>query len=197
VVWSRLGEWERAHEAFERASSTVAQGERAALLTDWGRMLHRRGDSLGAAQIARSALEHARVNGGERDLARALNLLGLLARADDDMIAAREHFERGLALAHDEPLLEAGILNNLALLCGAEGDSERALSFAQRALDLCRRLGDRPCEAALHSNIADLLHALRGPEGAMEHLKAAAAIYADVARDADTWFPEVWKLYAW
>ena len=196
-VWGRLGEWERAEAAFERARHDVDAADRPALLADLGRMLHRRGDTGRAAEAARAALAGAEAHGNARDAARAHNLLGSLARSAGEGAEARAHFERSLELASGDLELRVAALNNLALLWGAEGDTARALDFASSALELCRRLGDRPREAALHSNLADLLHERGDAEGAMRHLKDAAAIYADVAREAEAWVPEVWKLSEW
>ncbi len=57
-------------------------------------------------------------------------------------------------------------------------------------------LGDRHREAALHNNLADLLHALGRGEEAMEHLKLAVGIFADVG-ERDQLQPEIWKLVRW
>lgn len=196
-VWTRLGDWDRAENAFAAALRDVSAERQPAVLAAWGRMLHRRGDSRRAGELAQRALAGAHASGSDLDAARAHNLLGLVSRALGEPAAAREHLLAGLRLASDEAELEVAGLNNLALLYGAEGDVTAALEYASSALERCQRLGDRPREAALHSNLADLLHRQGNHQGAMEHLKAAAAIYADVARDADTWLPEVWKLSEW
>ena len=64
------------------------------------------------------------------------------------------------------------------------------------ALDLCATTGDRHHEAALHNNLADLLHAAGHPEQAMERLKRAVAIFAEVGGEGEPQ-PEVWKLARW
>jgi hypothetical protein len=71
------------------------------------------------------------------------------------------------------------------------------LSLAETALTLCRELGDRHREAALQNNLADLLHAAGQSEQAMDHLKQAVTIYAEVGGQADEWHPEIWKLAEW
>jgi tetratricopeptide (TPR) repeat protein len=74
---------------------------------------------------------------------------------------------------------------------------ERALSLTESALALCASQGDRHREAALHNNLADLLHALGQTEAAMAHLKQAVSIYAEIGVEAGTVQPEIWKLSEW
>ena len=89
----------------------------------------------------------------------------------------RGHLERSLALAEGlpDPSVTVAALNNLALACARAGDPERALELTRRALVLCTRQGDRHREAALHNNLADLLHRAGRSDDAMAHLKQAAA----------------------
>jgi hypothetical protein len=79
----------------------------------------------------------------------------------------------------------------------AEGESGRALQLAQEALALCVAQGDRHREAALRSNLADMLHAAGRSEEAMAHLKQSVAIYAEIGGEAGAWQPEIWKLTEW
>jgi hypothetical protein len=88
-------------------------------------------------------------------------------------------------------------LNNLALTSRAAGDLSHALDLTRTALALCASQGDRHREAALHSNLADLLHASRRHEEAMTHLKHAAAIFAQVGGPEGGLQPEIWKLVEW
>jgi tetratricopeptide (TPR) repeat protein len=88
-------------------------------------------------------------------------------------------------------------LNNLALACARSGETDAALALTTRALDLCSEQGDRHREAALHNNLADLLHqAGREPES-MEHLKLAVTLFAEVGDGEAAMQPEVWKLVEW
>ena len=73
---------------------------------------------------------------------------------------------------------------------------EPALAAAQDALALCAAQGDRHREAALHNNIADLLHDGGRSEEAMAHLKQAVALFAEIG-EPDVPQPEVWKLVEW
>jgi hypothetical protein len=71
------------------------------------------------------------------------------------------------------------------------------LKFTEQALALCASQGDRHREAALHNNLADLLHAARRSEEAMSHLKQAVALFAEIGTQAGDMQPEVWKLTEW
>ena len=58
---------------------------------------------------------------------------------------------------------------------------------------LCTELGDRHREAALRNNRADLLHAAGRHDEAMDELKRAVTIFAEIGAER----PEVWKLARW
>ena len=69
--------------------------------------------------------------------------------------------------------------------------------LTREALIHCERQGDRHRQAALESNLADLFHAEGHEAEAMEHLKRAVALFAEVgARPGDPQ-AEVWKLVEW
>jgi Tetratricopeptide repeat len=88
-------------------------------------------------------------------------------------------------------------LNNLALASRAAGDPCHALDLTRTALALCASQGDRHREAALHSNLADLLHATGRQEEALAHLKQAAAIFAQIGGPEGHLHHEIWKLVEW
>ncbi len=115
------------------------------------------------------------------------------------LLGDREHLEWSLALAEAlaDPSVAVAALNNLALACASGGDPERALELTSRALALCSLQGDRHREAALHNNLADLLHRGGRSEQAMAHLKQAAGTFAEIGGDADEMQPEVWMLIEW
>ena len=77
----------------------------------------------------------------------------------------------------------------------SRGSLDAALDLTRSALDLCVAQGDRHREAALRNNLADVLHDAGRPEDAMEQLKLAVAIFADVGEGEPQ--PGVWKLARW
>jgi tetratricopeptide (TPR) repeat protein len=88
-------------------------------------------------------------------------------------------------------------LNNLALIYGTGKDLNKAFALTEEALNLCILLGDRHREAALHSNLADILHKTDRHEEAIEHLKKSVVIFAEIGDNAEDLNPEVWKLVDW
>jgi DNA-binding SARP family transcriptional activator len=185
-VHHRLGDWDAADAHYAEA------GDDACVLADRSLNAHRAGRLNDARALARRALKAAR---DDRALAQAHNVSGIVASHVGARDEAVEHLEASLALAEklDDPSAIVAALNNLAL---SIEDADRALALEQRALDLCARIGDRHREAALHSNLADLLRAAGRDDEAVEHVKASAAIFVDVG-DPDELRPEVWKLVEW
>jgi tetratricopeptide (TPR) repeat protein len=104
-----------------------------------------------------------------------------------------------LELAASVPDEGAGIAagNALALVEAAAGDREAAISLLVAALATSRRTGERHLEAAVENNLADQLHAAGRREEAMEHLKRAVALFADVGGRPGELEPEIWKLVTW
>jgi tetratricopeptide (TPR) repeat protein len=147
-------------------------------------------------QYAQQAQSHA-----DDPLAQAYthNILGILARHQDDMISATRHFEQSLQLAqlHDFIAVQIASLNNLALVETAVSHPQAAHDLLQTALQQCLTYGDRHWEAALHSNLADALHQLGQRDAAMAQLNQAVAIYAEIGQETGQWQPEIWKLMEW
>ena len=201
AVHGRRGEWALAEAHLRTALGATPPADRearAGLHAELSLTLHERGDAPGAREHARLARELAEDGDDAGAVARALNILGVLARSDGDLDAARGHLERSVALAAGvgDPATQAAALNNLALARAAAGDVEGALGPARTALGLCVAQGDRHREAALRGNLADLLHDAGHPEDAMGELKRAVAVFAEVAADEEPQ-PEIWKLVAW
>ncbi len=202
-VYGRRGEWELAESHLEAALFALGEagpaGERAKIYADWSLAAYRHGQAARALELAHLALELAEAGGDRQALAQVHNLLGILASSQQQAEQAHHHLEESLALAgrlHDASIQTAA-LNNLALAYAANGETERAITLAQKALALCISQGDRHREAALHSNLADMLYAAGRAEEAMPHLKQAVSIYAEIGVEAGTVQPEIWKLVEW
>ena len=78
----------------------------------------------------------------------------------------------------------------------ASGDADRAIELTAAALELCVRQGDRHREAALRNNLADLLRSDGRDAEAIEELKRAVAIFAEIGEPGKL-EPEIWKLSEW
>jgi len=122
----------------------------------------------------------------------------MLSAARGDLTEARTRLRASLTFAAglDDPSYSVAALNNLALVELSDEGVDAALDAARRALELGDRHGDRHRLAALHTNLADLLHANGQPDDALEHLTRAASLFADVDRESER-RPEIWKLVAW
>jgi len=99
--------------------------------------------------------------------------------------------ESGDRIAH------VAALNNLSLVYAERNALDQALTLTAQALSECTALGDRHREAALHNNLADLLHAAGRAEEAMAHLKQAVTIFAEIGVESGALQPEIWKLSEW
>lgn len=203
VVHHRLGEWTPAESHFQSALAALEGSgndlQRSMIYADWSLTAHSSGQAAKSRELGHKALQLAEASSDRRALAQAHNLLGILARAQDDLERSKDHLEKSLQLAEqlDDPWVRVAALNNLALVHGQNDDLERAIQMVETALSLCASLGDRHREAALHNNLADLYHAAGQAEESMLHLKKAIMIYAEIGEQAGSWQPEVWKLSEW
>ena len=204
-VHQRLGSWTISRAHLESALSLLQldQCDADATLTarataDLALLLQREGRFAEATLTATSALVLADTTHDTAALAQTHNVLGVLAADAGDTSGARTHLttSRSYADTLRDPTLSVAALNNLGRVEAADGDTATALALAQLALELGTRQGDRHRLAALHTNLADLLHSDGQEAAAVEHLKRAAELFADVDRD-DERRPEIWKLVAW
>lgn len=185
-------------------------GTRAEILVERGAIAQRQGDHERAEALARQALGLGEGGSDPVAIARAADLLGIVARSRGDLTAAREVLERAIVAvdlvesraptdgaAIGDPGLRVAALNTLALVYADAGDRERAIALTREALLRCERQGDRHRQAALENNLADLLHADGRPDEAMEHLKRAVALFAEIGGRPGVLRPDVWKLVEW
>ena len=107
--------------------------------------------------------------------------------------------EESLSLAEElgDVAGRVAALNNLAHTERLSGDLAAALELAGDALELCIEQGDSHRAAALHNNVADLLHEKGDTDEAMRHLKQATSTLAKIGQDPTGMLPEVWKLVEW
>jgi DNA-binding SARP family transcriptional activator/Tfp pilus assembly protein PilF len=202
LVHARRGDWSRADGYVAGALAAVpeaAANVRSALLADRSAIAHRSGDPLAAGDLARQALRLAQAANDLAGVARAEDLLGILARGRGALEAAQAHLERSCeaAVAGADPGPRIAALNSLALVHADLGHRARAAELTREALMLCERQGDRHRQAALENNLADLLRAEGRQDEAMEHLKRAVTIFAEVGGQPDELQPEIWMLIEW
>jgi DNA-binding SARP family transcriptional activator len=217
MVLARGGDLARADRYLVAALAALGPesdpGTRAQVLVDRSAIAQRDGDPERAETFAREALSLGEAAQDPTAVARAEDLLGIVARGRGDLTAAREHLERAIAAADlaevlppsrpkdaritTDPGVMIAALNTLALVCADAGDRDRAIELTRDALLRCERQGDRHRHAALENNLADLLHADGRAEEAMDHLKRAVALFAEIGGRPGELQPEVWKLIEW
>ena len=129
----------------------------------------------------------------------AERIVGLVAQSRGDSAAARAALERSVAMAADDPDVTASIaaMTALALTIAGEGEVDEAMVLGVRAVEACRRIGDRHLEAAVENHLADLLHEAGRDDLAMDHLKRAVTLFADIGEGAGDPDPGIWTLAAW
>lgn len=197
LVHDRLGDWALAQAHLE-AARELADGEerRARVLADLALVQHRRGLAAAARSTALESVAAATAAADRAARAQAENVLGMLALASGDAARAEEILSGAVVRARtvDEDLLIAA-LNNLSRALAARDAHAQALSTAREALALAEQRGDRHRLAALHSHVADLLHAAGFEEEAMAAMKRSAAAFAAISGSAAR--PEVWTLIEW
>lgn len=195
-VRDRLGDWRLAEAHLAAALDLVAEGpRRARILADLALVQHRLKRDREALASASAASEAAA--GDDAALAQAANVLGVLAVAAGRHDEAGARLDESVALARrsrDADLLIAA-LNNLSRALAASGDADASLGAAREALELAEVQGDRHRLAALHSHVADLLHAAGREDEAIAQLKRSAAAFGQVHGAGER--PEVWTLTEW
>jgi DNA-binding SARP family transcriptional activator len=200
ALYLRRGEYHLAEahltDALERSEDPALTTD---ILVDLSLTARRLGAMEDASKHADNAIERAAKLDDPALRARAENAAGMLSSARGEVDEARSHLQIAFdmaTVADDLPAMVAA-LNNLALVERGDGNPGEAIELTTQALEACRRFGDRHREAALENNLADLFHDSDQPDRAMEHLKRATAIFAEVGADPQGPLPEVWKLVEW
>jgi len=198
-IHHRLGDWTAAAAHLDAALDLAANDPvlRARIEADLAFVTYRRGDAS-ARKLANTALRQAKVAGSPSALAHAFNVVGVLEGAAGERKKAEASLRSSLEEAHrledTGPMVAA--LNNLARLLAESGRLEEALTTAEEALRLGTERGDVHRLAALHSNLADLLHAAGDDAAALTHLKTAAGLFAAIAVGGEQ-RPRIWTLVEW
>lgn len=179
------------------AADIAEDPTRSRVLADRAIVAMRLGQPQQAQELATEARHLAAGDPGAE--VEADRILGLLARDRGDLAAARTVLERSLsaATAMTDPVPSIAAANALSLVAADQGDADEAIALAETALTTALRTGERHLEAALQNNLADALERAGRREEAMEHLKAAAAAFAEVGRATGELEPGIWMLESW
>ena len=202
-VHQRRGQWSTAeqhyHEALRALGEEGSLVERARLTADLAITAHRRGDTEAAAELAGEAVALAERAGDDAAFAHTGTVAGLLSANRGDLDTARTHLlaSRDRAVRLGDPAARVAALNGLARVEWLGGDLASAQDLLAEALGVCVSIGDRHREAALRDQLAEVLHGLGRPDEAMEELKRAVAIFADIGVEGGSIQAEVWRLSEW
>lgn len=201
-VYQRLGQWKIAEQHFARAFEGTRQGDKglaSLILTDWCLIYIRLKDSLRAMELAQQSLSFAIESQNKQALAQAYNILGIIAREQADYRQAIDHLEKSVLLASQSQDVTAHIaaLNNMARAHLINDQLAIALESAEKAVELCQKIGARHQEAALYSNIGDILFRMNRVGEAEDFQKRSAKILSEIDRVDGIVQPEIWKLVEW
>ena len=187
---SALSDYKRQQTAAARAiAKGRQQGARllvaSALLTE-GNAWQELGEtpkSIAAANEAREIYASAGDRGGE---SRALRAAGIALRSQGDLAAARQMYERGLAVAREigDQSTTAGLLNNIANVLRQQGSLAAALKTYQESLAISREIGDRSAVALVLNNMAIGLRVQGDLAGAKKNYLEALAIRREIGEKA-------------
>lgn len=202
-IHHRRGEFQLAICHFQSALDAMGVSEspvtKSLLFADWSRSAQQFGEIEQAVDLAHQALQLANAAADSMALAKAHNILGILARNRQDLTMARQHLEKSLAYAEQSKNPEARIaaLNNLGLVYAESDQLDTAIDYAQEALETCVKIGDRHRSAALYNHLADLYHR-NGESGlAMDCLKTAVTIFGEIDDLSSAPNPHIWMLIEW
>ena len=188
--------------AHHLTAATTAAGDdsglRAAIAIDESVLARRLGDPASAASAAAAALALAERGADPAVIGAAHRMLGLAALDDGDARTAIDQLSAAVAAASADPDPTASIaaLAALAMATAAGGDVEAAVRHGERAVETCRRIGDRHLEAAVENHLADLLHDAGRDAEARPHQVRAMAAFAEVGGDPADPDPGIWMLSA-
>ncbi|MGH7608600.1 MAG: ATP-binding protein [Candidatus Dormibacteria bacterium] len=200
-IHHRLGEWELAQAHLQAALRLLGRGDprrRARLGADLALLAYRQARPQEARRRARQALTQAGRLEDRLAAAQALNVLGVLAAQAGEGLQACELLKQSLDQARqagDTPA-QVAALNNRSRSLAQAGRAAEALAAAEEALRLGAELADRHRLAALHTNMADLLHAQGEHTRADHHLRESAQSFVLVDPE-ERLRPEVWTLVEW
>jgi serine/threonine protein kinase/tetratricopeptide (TPR) repeat protein len=187
---SSLSDYKRQQAAAGRAvAKGRQQGARllvaSALLVD-GNAWQELGETpkaIAAANEAREIYAAAGDRGGE---SRALRAAGISLRSQGDLAAAKQMYERGLAVAREigDQSTTAGLLNNIANVLRQQGSLAAALETYQESLAISREIGDRGGVALTLNNMAIGLRVQGDLAGAKKNYLEALAIRREIGEKA-------------
>ena len=166
AIQNRLGDHvlglQYANQAVEIAQQSKSLAELTAALFYRGVSQYRLGDTREAKATASEGLElstRMEKTGGfptaRAEVARSLNLLGMISQTTGDYHAARDYFQQVLDFhkTTNNPSGMIAALNNLGVHAHVRGDFKTAIEFYRQALEVVQSVGYRDIEWVCLSNM--------------------------------------------
>jgi hypothetical protein len=128
--------------------------------------------------LIEESLAISRALGDARGVARTLSGLGTVALYQNDLAAARAHFEESLAGYRTLGMRrgEAMAMHNLGHLASLSRDLPAARGWIESSLAILREVGDRESVALQLANLVSIVIELEGPEAALPGLMEAVRL---------------------
>jgi tetratricopeptide (TPR) repeat protein len=154
-------------------------GEKAILieaLRRLGVLHHRRNNRDEAAELCRRSYTLADNLGDRLQAGEGLNALGGFDFEAGEMLAARRHLQRALALAGKRDDLQGRVEHNLGVVASVQGDHETALAHYGRSLQTFESTGNIRDSAIVWHNMAKIARARGEADVAARHLAKSAEL---------------------
>ncbi len=139
-------------------------------------------DYSGALADAESAFRSYQQQGSSAGCVRSRAIASSAAAGAGDAEGAAQYVDQAIAIAErsGEPALLVRALQTAATTAQQRQDYVRFAEFAERALVLCRTIGDREAEGFAHNQIGTANWSLWRPEIAFAHLRKAVDVFTSV-----------------
>ena len=140
------------------------------------------GDAQCAMRLSQEATDIFGELGDGRELAKALNVLGICHAKQGDDRSARAAWERSLALFREagDNVMVARVLTNLGLVLHRDGEIDRSLAMLQEGLALARTHGHLVVVAKALADLGCVAERSGRDEWAAELYRERVALYRDL-----------------
>ena len=202
-VFEKWGKYDEAKAHFEAALDLMRiplnTAEAAHIYSGLGLASYHEGNLDEAVDLAALALEMMETIENNRGIAQATSNLGVVYFKKQDWNNARVYHERSVGIFEqvgDLFGLAAGY-NNLGLVALHEGDWDLACANFDKSLALFEKLGNKHGTARIYDNLSQVYSETGQKDKAIDYMKKAVTILADISAEDTGPSPEMWQSGAW
>jgi tetratricopeptide (TPR) repeat protein len=202
-VYEKWGKYNEAKAHFEAALDLMRKPldtiEAGHIYSGLGLASYHEGNLDEAVELATLALEMMETVENDRGIAQAASNLGIVYFKKEDWPNARLFHERSVAIssrAEDVFGLAAGH-NNLGLVALREGGWDTARAHFDKSLELFKKLGNKHGAARIYDNLSQVYSEIGEKDRAIDYMKKAVSILADISAEETGPSPEMWQSGAW